>query len=73
MCQALIANRPVIHLLVLGTCTYQFSGRGKELIIDIIGWNLPLLDFMNAMYIYSWTNQEYKYGRPSRFLSCAVC
>lgn len=53
---------PVIHLLVLGTCTYQFSGRGKELIIDIIGWNLPLLDFLNAMYIYSWTNQEYKYA-----------
>ncbi|KAG2146132.1 uncharacterized protein EDB93DRAFT_1251094 [Suillus bovinus] len=53
---------PVIHLLILGTCTYQFSRRGKELIIDTIGWHLPLLDFLNVMYIYSWTNQEYKYS-----------
>ncbi|OAX42474.1 hypothetical protein K503DRAFT_346473 [Rhizopogon vinicolor AM-OR11-026] len=53
---------PLIHLLLLGTCIYQFSGRGKELIIDMIGWNLPLLDVLNVMYIYSWGNQEYKYA-----------
>jgi len=62
LCKALtIANRPLIHLLVLGTCIYQFSSRGKEIVIDFIGWNLPLLDLLNAMYIYSWSNREYKY------------
>ena len=49
-------------MLILGTCIYQFSGRGKEIIIERIGWRLPLLDFLNAMYIYSWTIQEYRYG-----------
>ncbi|KAI6024841.1 hypothetical protein PISMIDRAFT_248788 [Pisolithus microcarpus 441] len=53
---------PLIHMLILGTCIYQFSGRGKEVIIERIGWKLPLLDFLNAMYIYSWTIQEYRYG-----------
>lgn len=62
LCRALTANRPLIHLLVLGTCIYQFSSRGKEVIIDMIGWNLPILGVLNAMYIYSWANQEYKYG-----------
>ncbi|KAI6125037.1 hypothetical protein EDD16DRAFT_1559480 [Pisolithus croceorrhizus] len=52
---------PLIHMLILGTCIYQFSGRGKEVIIERIGWKLPLLDFLNAMYIYSWTIQEYRY------------
>lgn len=54
--------RPLIHMLILGTCIYQFSARGKEIILDRIGWRLPLLDFLNAMYIYSWTTQEYRYG-----------
>jgi len=54
--------RPLIHMLILGTCIYQFSGRGKEIILERIGWRLPLLDFLNAMYIYSWTIQEYRYG-----------
>jgi len=49
-------------MLIIGTCIYQFSGRGKEVIIERIGWKLPLLDFLNAMYIYSWTIQEYRYG-----------
>ena len=49
-------------MLIFGTCIYQFSGRGKEIILDRIGWKLPLLDFLNAMYIYSWTIQEYRYG-----------
>lgn len=49
-------------MLILGTCIYQFSGRGKEIILERIGWRLPLLDFLNAMYIYSWTIQEYRYG-----------
>ncbi|KAL4066929.1 hypothetical protein V8B97DRAFT_1917110 [Scleroderma yunnanense] len=53
---------PLIHMLILGTCIYQFSGRGKEVIIERIGWKLPLLDFLNGMYIYSWTIQEYRYG-----------
>lgn len=53
---------PLIHMLIIGTCIYQFSGRGKEVIIERIGWKLPLLDFLNAMYIYSWTIQEYRYG-----------
>ncbi|KAH7884371.1 hypothetical protein F5I97DRAFT_1937823 [Phlebopus sp. FC_14] len=53
---------PLIHMLILGTCIYQFSGRGREIILERIGWRLPLLDFLNAMYIYSWTTQEYRYA-----------
>ena len=62
--------RPLIHMLILGTCIYQFSGRGKEIILERIGWRLPLLEFLNAMYIYSWTIKEYRYGtdQPYRFL-----
>lgn len=55
-------TRPVIHMLIICTCLYQFSGRGREIILERIGWKLPLLAFLNAMYIYSWTIQEYRYG-----------
>lgn len=60
--ELILPHRPLIHMLIFGTCIYQFSGRGKEIIIERIGWKLPLLDFLNAMYIYSWTIQEYRYG-----------
>lgn len=59
-------------MLIMGTCIYQFSGRGKEIILDRIGWRLPLLDFLNAMYIYSWTIQEYRYGEYKRYCSLAL-
>jgi len=63
---------PLIHMLILGTCVYQFSGRGKEVILDKIGWRLPLLDFLNAMYIYSWTTQEYRYALVFVIFSASV-
>jgi len=63
---------PLIHMLILGTCIYQFSARGKEIILDRIGWRLPLLDFLNAMYIYSWTIQEYRYALVFILFSVSV-
>ncbi|KAG9315234.1 hypothetical protein JVU11DRAFT_4368 [Chiua virens] len=63
---------PLIHMLILGTCIYQFSGRGKDIILERIGWKLPLLDFLNAMYVYSWTIQEYRYALVFILFSVSV-
>ncbi|KAH7925838.1 hypothetical protein BV22DRAFT_1046499 [Leucogyrophana mollusca] len=53
---------PLIHLLLLGTIIYQFSKPGKKIIVERIGWHLPLLNILATIYLYSWTIAEYRYG-----------
>ncbi|CAG7853319.1 SubName: Full=Uncharacterized protein {ECO:0000313/EMBL:CCA73461.1} [Serendipita indica DSM 11827] len=49
----------LIHLLLLGSLFYQFTDSGKEVIIDGIGWRLPLLAILNAIYINVWSRGHY--------------
>ncbi|KAG6372444.1 hypothetical protein JVT61DRAFT_7541 [Boletus reticuloceps] len=50
---------PVIHVLMLGNCIYQFSHQERS-ILD--GWKLPLLHISNGLYIRCWSTQRYKYA-----------
>lgn len=36
----------LIHLLLLGTMVYQFTERGKAIVIDSIGWRFVLLGLL---------------------------
>ncbi|EPT04974.1 hypothetical protein FOMPIDRAFT_1021710 [Fomitopsis schrenkii] len=49
----------LIHLLLLGTIIYQFFDGGKKVIIDGIGWRLPLLAVLNAVYVHLWATHYY--------------
>ncbi|EIW84306.1 hypothetical protein CONPUDRAFT_100266 [Coniophora puteana RWD-64-598 SS2] len=53
---------PLIFLLLLGTCTYQFSRAGSETILNRIAWRLPMLNVLATMYLYSWAIDEYRYA-----------
>lgn len=44
----------LIHLLLLGTIIYQFTSHGKDVIVDGIGWRLPLLAVLNVIYVNVW-------------------
>lgn len=54
--------RSLIHLLLLGTIIYQFFDGGKQVIIDGIGWRLPLLAVLNAVYVNVWARHYYVVG-----------
>ena len=54
--------RSLIHLLLLGTIIYQFFEGGKQVIIDGIGWRLPLLAVLNAVYVNVWARHYYIVG-----------
>ena len=49
----------LVHLLLLGLVFYQFTNTGKELIVDGIGWRLPLLAVLNAVYVSVWAHGHY--------------
>ena len=49
----------LIHLLLLGTIIYQFFPTGKAVIVDGIGWRLPLLAVLNAIYVNLWARHYY--------------
>ncbi|THH19406.1 hypothetical protein EW146_g1743 [Bondarzewia mesenterica] len=49
----------LIHLLLLGTVTYQFFPAGKRVIIDGISWRFPLLGVLNAIYVNLWASHHY--------------
>ena len=55
-------RRSVIHFLLLGTIIYQFFDGGKQVIIDGIGWRLPLLAVLNAVYVNVWARHYYIVG-----------
>ncbi|TFK88999.1 hypothetical protein K466DRAFT_546066 [Polyporus arcularius HHB13444] len=63
----------LIHLLLLGTVIYQFFDGGKQVIIDGIGWRLPLLAVLNAVYVNVWARHYYIVAFVfSLFVSSAV-
>lgn len=77
VCATTVANnarlRSLIHLLLLGTIIYQFFDGGKKVIIDGIGWRLPLLAVLNAVYVHVWATQHYVVAFVlSLFVSSAV-
>jgi hypothetical protein len=49
----------LIHLLLLGTMFFQFTERGKEIIVDSIGWRFALLGVFNTVYIFFWSRHWY--------------
>jgi len=49
----------LIHLLLLGTVVYQFTANGKRVIVDGVGWRLPLLAVLNSIYINTWATGHY--------------
>lgn len=49
----------LVHLLLLGTMFYQFTERGKSIIIDSIGWRFAILGVFNAVYVYFWSRHWY--------------
>lgn len=49
----------LIHLLLLGTMFFQFTQRGKEIIVDSIAWRFALLGLFNAIYIFFWARHWY--------------
>jgi len=49
----------LIHLCLLGTVVYQFTDKGKAIIIDGLGWRLPILALLNAVYTYVWGRNHY--------------
>ena len=49
----------LVHLLLLGTMFFQFTQRGKEIIIDSIGWRFALLGVFNTVYIFFWSRHWY--------------
>ncbi|KAH9935555.1 uncharacterized protein B0H18DRAFT_976228 [Fomitopsis serialis] len=49
----------LIHVLLLGTIIYQFFDGGKQVIIDGIGWRLPLLAVLNVVYVHLWAAHQY--------------
>ncbi|KAA1478122.1 hypothetical protein DENSPDRAFT_845319 [Dentipellis sp. KUC8613] len=49
----------LIHVLLLGTIIYQFFPAGYRVIIDGIGWRLPLLGILNAIYVNLWASHYY--------------
>jgi hypothetical protein len=49
----------LIHLLLAGAMVYQFTSRGKKVIIDGIGWRFPLLAVLNSVYVNVWARGHY--------------
>lgn len=49
----------LIHLLLLGSLFYQFTDAGKKTLIDGVGWRLPLLIILNAVYVNVWARGHY--------------
>ncbi|RSH87028.1 hypothetical protein EHS25_003516 [Saitozyma podzolica] len=49
----------LIHLLLLGTMVFQFTARGKEIIVDSIGWRFAILGIFNSVYVYFWSRHWY--------------
>jgi len=49
----------LVHLLLLGTMFFQFTERGKEIIVDSIGWRFALLGVFNTVYIFFWSRHWY--------------
>lgn len=38
---------------------FQFTARGKEIIVDSIQWRFALLGIFNTVYIFFWTRHWY--------------
>ena len=49
----------IIHLLLLGTMFFQFTNRGKEIIVDSISWRFALLGVFNSAFIFLWIRHYY--------------
>ena len=49
----------LVHLLLLGTMFFQFTERGKEIVVDSIGWRFALLGVFNTVYIFFWSRHWY--------------
>ncbi|KAI5449978.1 hypothetical protein NCC49_003869 [Naganishia albida] len=49
----------LIHLLLLGTMAYQFTERGKSVIVDGVQWRFALLAVLNFAYVWLWGHHWY--------------
>jgi hypothetical protein len=49
----------LIHFLLAAMLIYQFTSRGKKVVIDGIGWRFPVLAVMNSIYVNVWGRGHY--------------
>ena len=64
----------LVHLLLLGTMFFQFTERGKEIVVDSIGWRFVLLGVFNTIYIFFWSRHWYILAFVlSLYVLCSLC
>jgi len=49
----------VIQVLLINSLVYQFYSNGKKVIVDGIGWRLPILLALNTAYLQVWSRRHY--------------
>ncbi|GJJ05865.1 hypothetical protein Clacol_000052 [Clathrus columnatus] len=50
---------PLIFSMITAVVCYQFTPRGKSIIIDIIDWRFSLLTVLSAIFLYVWALHYY--------------
>ncbi|KAG8991269.1 hypothetical protein FRB93_002845 [Tulasnella sp. JGI-2019a] len=48
----------VIQILFIGSIIYQWSDRGKKIIIDGLSWRLPVIFLLNTTYLHFWIHSN---------------
>ncbi|KAG8991268.1 hypothetical protein FRB94_002043 [Tulasnella sp. JGI-2019a] len=48
----------VILILFIGTLVYQWTDRGKKVIIDGLSWRLPVIFLANTAYLHFWIHRN---------------
>lgn len=49
----------LIHFLLIGTMCYQFTEKGKAIIVDGVQWRFALLAVLNFAYVWLWGHHWY--------------
>ncbi|KAJ9104654.1 hypothetical protein QFC21_002152 [Naganishia friedmannii] len=49
----------LIHFLLIGTMCYQFTEKGKTIIVDGVQWRFALLAVLNFAYVWLWGHHWY--------------
>ncbi|KAG9004796.1 hypothetical protein FRB94_002045 [Tulasnella sp. JGI-2019a] len=49
----------LILILFIGTLVYQWTDRGKKVIIDGLGWRLPIIFLLNTTYLHFWIHSNW--------------
>ena len=50
---------PIIHILLLGTVVFQFTPRGKVVVVNGISWEFSLVNILYTALVITWANHYY--------------